>query len=54
MNLRSYLYRAARALGDVSAARNGPAAFGRRVARRRAYRATGRATSRLLRKGGLL
>lgn len=51
--VRRALYGAARALGDVDAVRRGPRATGRRVVRKRAYRATYRATSRALRRFGL-
>jgi hypothetical protein len=52
-SLRSWLYRAARDLGDVQAAAKGPAAYGRRVARKRVYRSTNRSAYRLLRALGL-
>lgn len=51
--LRRLLYRGARAMGDVQAARRGPAAMGKRVVRRRAHAITGRATGRVLRRLGL-
>lgn len=51
--LRTQLYRAARILGDVSAAANGPTAYARRRARRVVYRRTNRATGSLLRALGL-
>ncbi|BCT75522.1 hypothetical protein SCMU_13640 [Sinomonas cyclohexanicum] len=50
---RSALYRAARLLGDVEAAGKGPDAYGRRVARRAAYRGTNRALRSVLRMLGL-
>lgn len=53
MTARSLLYRVARGMGDVSAARRGPSAYGRRVVRRRVYRTTNRATARALRQLGL-
>ena len=46
MNLRGFLYAAARLLGDVNAVRRGPKAVGKRIVRRIA----GRVTGRLLRK----
>lgn len=52
-DLRSDLYGIARLLGDVSAARRGPAALGRRVVRRGAYRATNAALWRALKRAGL-
>ena len=39
-SLRSQLYRAARDLGNVEAASKGPASYGRRVVRRKAYAKT--------------
>ncbi len=56
MNLRQVrrmTYRAARVMGDVDAARHGPSAYGRRVVRRRVYRASGGATRELCRALGL-
>lgn len=50
---RRSLYRAARALGDVQAARLGPASYGRRVVRRTAYRNTNRVLRQMLRGLGL-
>jgi hypothetical protein len=51
--VRRNLYLAARILGDVQAARSGPAGVSKRIIRRRAYRASGAATRRLLRMLGL-
>jgi len=48
-SLRSQLYRAARDLGNVEAAGKGPAAYGRRVVRRKVYRQTNGALGKLLR-----
>jgi hypothetical protein len=48
-SLRSQLYRAARDLGNVEAAEKGPASYGRRVVRRKVYRATNGALSKVLR-----
>lgn len=48
-SLRSQLYRAARDLGNIEAAEQGPAAYGRRVARRAVYRRTNTAVGKLLR-----
>jgi hypothetical protein len=48
-SLRSQLYRAARDLGNVEAAEKGPASYGRRVVRRKAYRITNGALGKLLR-----
>ena len=39
-SLRSQLYRAARDLGNVQAARGGPTSYGMRVVRRKVYRTT--------------
>ena len=50
---RSQLYRAARDLGNLNAAERGPAAYGKRVVRRRVYRTTNRWTRRVLRGFGL-
>ncbi len=49
-SLRSQLYRAARGLGNVQAAEKGPAAYGRRVVRRAAYRRTNAGLGGLLRR----
>ena len=48
-SLRSQLYRAARDLGNVEAAAQGPDAYAKRVVRRKAYRTTNRTLDRLLR-----
>jgi hypothetical protein len=48
-SLRSQLYRAARDLGNIEAAEKGPASYGRRVVRRKAYRTTNGALGKLLR-----
>jgi hypothetical protein len=53
MTARSWLYRIARTMGDVNAARRGPSAYGRRVVRKRVYRTTNRATAKALRRFGL-
>ena len=47
--LRSQLYRQARILGDLEAASHGPSAYGRRVVRRHAYRASASLTRSLMR-----
>lgn len=52
-SLRSQLYRAARDLGNIEAAEKGPGSYGRRVVRRRVYRATNGLTRRFLRGLGL-
>ena len=52
-SIRSQLYRAARELGDLEAAENGPSAYGHRVARPYFYRQTNRATASFLRALGL-
>ena len=52
-SLRSQLYRAARDLGNVQAARKGPSGIARRVVRREAYRSVNRPLGRLLRALGL-
>lgn len=48
-SLRSQLYRAARDLGNVEAASQGPAAYGRRVVRRKVYARTNGLLGRALR-----
>jgi len=48
-SLRSQLYRAARDLGNVEAAEKGPASYGRRVVRRKAYRTANGALGKILR-----
>jgi hypothetical protein len=50
---RSQLYRAARDLGNIEAASNGPTAFGKRYARRKVYATTNGFTRKLLRSFGL-
>lgn len=52
-SLRRGSYRLGSVLGDLSAARRGPSAYGRRIARKGLYRAQGRATRSVLRKIGL-
>lgn len=52
-SLRTNLYRAARALGNVQAARKGPAAYAKRRVRRVVYRKTNATTGRFLRALGL-
>ena len=51
--LRSQLYRDARILGNVEAASQGPLAYGRRYARRRAYSKSSSLTRTLLKSLGL-
>jgi hypothetical protein len=48
-SLRSQLYRAARDLGNIEAAEQGPTAYGKRVVRRKAYAKTNGALGRVLR-----
>lgn len=48
-SLRSQLYRAARDLGNVQAAKKGPSAYGRRVVRRAVYRKGNAGIARILR-----
>ncbi len=48
-SLRSQLYRAARDLGNIQAAEKGPTAYGKRMARRKAYRTVNGGLGRLLR-----
>jgi hypothetical protein len=48
-SLRSQLYRAARGLGNIEAASKGPASYGRRVVRRKAYSKTNGTLGKLLR-----
>lgn len=50
---RSQLYRAARELGNLEAASQGPTAFGKRYARRKVYASTNGFTRKLLRSIGL-
>ncbi|MGH9007795.1 MAG: hypothetical protein ACRDV6_08810 [Acidimicrobiales bacterium] len=52
-SLRSQLYRAARDLGNVEAATQGPGALARRQVRRSGYRRTNRGLGSLLRAFGL-
>jgi hypothetical protein len=52
-SLRSQLYRAARDLGNVEAASQGPTSFGERYARRKVYAKTNGFTRKLLRSFGL-
>ena len=52
-SLRSQLYRGARDLGNLQAARRGPASYGKRVVRRKVYRSTNRLTGKFLRSFGL-
>ncbi|MDH2903368.1 MAG: hypothetical protein PXZ08_05385 [Actinomycetota bacterium] len=48
-SLRSQLYRDARILGNVQAAAHGPAAYGKRYARRKVYTTSNSLTRQLLR-----
>jgi hypothetical protein len=52
-SFRSQLYRAARDMGNIEAAEQGPEAYAKRYARRRVYRTTNRATASFLRALGL-
>jgi hypothetical protein len=52
-SLTNTLYSMARLSADVRAARKGPVALGKRLVRKRVYRAEGTATRRLFRKIGL-
>jgi hypothetical protein len=52
-SLRSQLYRAARDLGNVQAARKGPTGLAKRVVRRKVYRSVNGPLSRLLRALGI-
>ena len=52
-SVRSQLYRAARDLGNVQAARKGPTGVARRVVRRKVYRSVNRPLGKLLRALGL-
>jgi hypothetical protein len=52
-SLRSQMYRAARDLGNLEAAEKGPAAFGKRYARRKVYARTNSLTRQFLRAIGL-
>jgi len=51
-SIRSQLYRAARALGNVQAAGRGPGSYAQRVVRRKVYRTTNSMTNQLLRSFG--
>ena len=53
MTITNSLYRLARFSATMRAARRGPAALGRRMIRRRVYRAEGKATRRVFRRIGL-
>lgn len=53
-SLRSQLYRAARDMGNVQAAAQGPGAYAKRMARRKVYRTTNGLTNDLLRSFGLM
>lgn len=52
-SLRSQLYRAARDLGNVQAARKGPTGLAKRVVRRKVYRSVNGPLGRLLRALGI-
>jgi hypothetical protein len=52
-SLRSQLYRQARILGNVEALSHGPAAYGKRYARRKVYSKSNSLTRSLLRSLGL-
>lgn len=52
-SVRSQLYRAARDLGNVEAASEGPTSFGKRYARRKVYAKTNGLTRKFLRSFGL-
>lgn len=52
-SLRSQLYRAARDMGNIEAASRGPAAYGRRVVRRKAYAKSGSMTRAILKMLGM-
>lgn len=53
MSTTNWLYRLARASNDARAVRQGPAALGKRLVRKRVYRTTGRSTRRVLKSFGL-
>lgn len=53
-SLRSNLYRAARVLGDVEAAQQGPEALAKREVRKSVYRRSNSLTASLLRALGLM
>jgi hypothetical protein len=44
-SLRSQPYRGARELGNLQAARKGPASYAKRIVRRKVYRSTNRVTA---------
>jgi hypothetical protein len=52
-SLRAQLYRAARDLGNVQAASEGPSSYAKRVARRKIYSTSNGLTRRLTRSLGL-
>jgi hypothetical protein len=52
-SLRSQLYRAARNLGNIQAARADPTSYGGRVVRRKVYRTTNAINRRVLKYLGL-
>jgi hypothetical protein len=52
-SLRSQLYRGARDLGNVQAARQGPSGIARRVVRRKVYRSVNGPLGKLLRALGI-
>jgi len=52
-SVRSQLYRSARVLGDLEAARKGPGAYARRRVRRVMYRKGNRGMARVLKALGL-
>ncbi len=52
-SFRSQLYRSARALGTLDAASRGPVPLGKRLVRKRIYRATNTGLGRALRRIGL-
>jgi hypothetical protein len=52
-SVRSQLYRAARDLGNVEAASQGPLSYSKRYARRKAYAKTNSVTRQILRALGL-
>jgi hypothetical protein len=52
-SLRSQLYRAARDMGNIQAARGGRTSYGKRVVRRKVYRTTNGINRRVLKDLGL-
>ena len=52
-SLRSQFYRAARDLGNIQAAAQGPTSFGKRVVRRKVYARTNSITRQFLRAIGM-